>query len=365
MFIYKYGLRQNHISVYYAVLAYGLVAGFLLYKNIFDYNFARNIKLKKIYIIICLLVALSIFTITFITNGNTLNVDRWSAMDVAIRAFLNGEYPYIAVDHLQGRTSNFPGLLILGIPFYLLGNVGYLQVFAFLLLSYTLYLYLNIKEAFRYLLLFLISPAYWWEIFAISDLMSNTIIVLCFIILLKHKLKTTVLEYPIFLGFSTSFLVLTRGIFAIPLTLLVFKDFCNTNITNQLKYVFSFSITFIVLITIVLMNCPDLETLKRCNPLVLQAHYLPNYIHILALMLPFYFSFKIKKFNNDFFKISSFLILFPTLLAFIYTWDSVGFEEIILKSRFDLSYLSIVIPFILIEIVQNKNKVANEYLTEL
>jgi hypothetical protein len=358
LFIYKYGLRQNHISVYIILLIYGLgVSSLLLYKNILQLDFLRKDKLKYLYIAICLLVALIIFTITFFTNGNTLNVDRWSAMDVAIRAFLNGEYPYTAVDHLKGRTSNFPGLLILGIPFYLLGNVGYLQVFAFILLSYTLYKYLNIKEAFRYILLFLISPAYWWEIFAISDLMSNTIIVLCFIIFLKNKLKTNILAYPLFLGFSTSFLVLTRGIFAIPLTLLAFKDFFYSNLKNKFKYLLSFLLTFILLIEIVIMNCPDLETLKHFNPLVLQTHFLPNYVHIIALVLPFYFSFKIKKFKPDFFKITPFLILFPTLLAFIYRWQDVGFEDIIFKNRFDLSYLSIVIPFILIEIVQSENNI--------
>jgi hypothetical protein len=118
-------------------------------------------------------IALIIFFITFTTDGNTLKVDRWSAMDVAIRALLNGEYPYTAVDHLKGRTSNFPGLLILGIPFYLLGNVGSLQVFSFLLLSFVLYQATNIKQAIFYILLLILSPAFWWEIFAISDLMSN------------------------------------------------------------------------------------------------------------------------------------------------------------------------------------------------
>lgn len=357
LFIYKYGLRQNYVSVYFALIVYSIIISFVLWKNIFEHNFLSNYKIKFSYITICLFVLLILFFIPFFINGNTLNVDRWSAMDVAIRALLNGGYPYTAVDHLEGRTSNFPGLLILGIPFYLMGNVGYLQVFAFLLLSYTLYIYLNIKDASRYILLLLISPAYWWEIFAISDLMSNSIIVLCFIILLKNKLKKNIFEYPIFLGFSTSFLVLTRGIFAIPLTLIVFKDFWCNSLSVKLKYALSFTFTFLFLVAIVIVNCPDLETLKVYNPFVLQTHYLPSYIHILALISPFYFSFKIKTFRTDFFKISSLLILFPTLLAFIYGWNDIGFEEIILKNRFDLSYLSIVIPFILILIVDSKKEI--------
>lgn len=83
------------------------------------------------YIITSLFFTLTIF-INNSVDGELLHVDRWSAMHVGIEALLNGEYPYTAVDHLGGRTSNLPALLFLGIPFYLLGDVGYLQSFTFL-----------------------------------------------------------------------------------------------------------------------------------------------------------------------------------------------------------------------------------------
>jgi len=98
-----------------------------------------------------------------------------------------------------------------------------------------------------------------------------------------------------------------------------------------------------------------METLKLYNPLVLQTHYLPNYIHIIAVVLPFYFSFKIKSFTNNFFQVATLLMLFPTLLVFLLTWYRNGFVDLIENSSFDLSYLSIVIPFLLFEITKNSN----------
>ncbi len=130
LFIYKYGFRQNFISVYLVLIIYTLISSFFLFKDIFKIKLIQNLNIKLCFKTFVFLVVTIIFLVTFYTDGNSLKVDRWSAIDVAISALLNGEYPYTAIDHLNGRTSNFPGLLVLGIPFYLLGNVGYLQIFA-------------------------------------------------------------------------------------------------------------------------------------------------------------------------------------------------------------------------------------------
>jgi hypothetical protein len=156
LFIYKYGIRQNYIPIQIIIILYLFISGLILLKNPFDFEITKKIQSKYAYITSSFLIFIIIIAITFFTDGNALKVDRWSAMDVAISALLDGEYPYTAVDHLHGRTSNFPGLLILGIPFYLLGNVGYFQGAAFLLLSYTIYKFLPIKNAFQYMLLLIV-----------------------------------------------------------------------------------------------------------------------------------------------------------------------------------------------------------------
>lgn len=356
LFVFKYGLRQDHVSVYLLIIIYTLFCGFVLFGNPFKFIKLNEDKLKILYKVICFSIMIVVFIVVSLTDGKTLNVDRWSAMDVGIRALLNGEYPYTATDHLNGRTSNFPGLFIIGLPFYLMGNVGYLQVFSFVLLSFTLYNILKIKQTLNYIILLLLSPAFWWEIFAISDLLSNVIIVFCFVLLIKDKFKDNVLKKPVFMGLSTSFLTLTRGIVAIPLILLVFRDFITINIRDKIKYVISFILLSILLIALVIINCPDLETLKKFNPLNLQTMYLPNYINIFAVLLPFYFSLKIKKFNNQYFQFCTYLLLFPPFLSFSMTMYYMGFDTIIIDNKFDLSYLSIAFPFLIMEIVKDSSK---------
>lgn len=288
------------------------------------------------------------FTSNYLIDGKLLNNDRWSAMDVAIRALYNGNYPYTAVDHLNGRTSNFPSLLLIGTPFYLLGDVGYLQIFTFFVFSFSCYTIAKTQKQIVVPILFLLlSPCYWYEILAKSDLMSNIIIVLCFIILWQKKSNNNIFKLSKTLGFSTAFLLLTRGIVAIPLVLFLFKDFININIKTKIIYTVSFTITFITLIYMVIMNCPSLYILKNYNPLILQAQNIPAYIHIVVMLLPFYFSFKIKEIK-DFYNFSILLISIPILISFLIINYNYGFNEIISNHRFDLSYFGLILPFLVI-----------------
>ena len=188
-----------------------------------------------------------------------------------------------------------------------------------------------------------------------SDLLSNVILVFCFILFTNKYLENDIYKKPIIIGIISSFLVLTRGIMSIPLVLYLFKDFFKTNLKNKILFVVSFIVTFILLLFLVLANCPSLKVLKFYNPLILQTSTLPAYINVLALSIPFYFSFLIRKFEIDFFKFSITLMFLPILFAFVSTLSKYNFNETIYNSRFDLSYLTIVFPFLIIYIVDNKD----------
>lgn len=347
LFLYKYGIRQDHIPMLILITIYTLFCTLFLYLDIFEFSILKKLNFNFLYIAICLLILVLILFLTNTIDANNLKVDRWSAMHVGIKAIFNGEYPYIATDHLKGRTSNFPGLLIIGMPFYLLGNVAYLQIFVFALLSYTLYNYLEIKKAFKFIFLLIISPAYWWEILAMSDLLSNIIIVFCFILNVKKHFKKDIFKYSILLGISTCFLALTRGIVWIPLILLVFRDFWFINNVSKIKYTIAFIITFLSLVVLVIINCPNFEILKTYNPLILQTSNLPNFVHTIAILLPFFISFVIHKYKETFYSLSALLMLWPALLAFILCYIKYGFIDLIVKLKFDLSYLTLVFPFLI------------------
>ena len=128
LFVLKYLKRIPSINEWVVFFIY-LLFWVIFFKNY--YSITRYLNRKLLFYGAVLLFFSFTLLINSYVDGNTLNIDRWSAMEVGIEALLNNEYPYSAIDHLGGRTSNLPTLLFLGIPFYLIGDVGYLQSFTF------------------------------------------------------------------------------------------------------------------------------------------------------------------------------------------------------------------------------------------
>ncbi|MCL1937354.1 MAG: hypothetical protein FWF52_03030 [Candidatus Azobacteroides sp.] len=342
LFIYKYGLRQDFIPVAAILAAYvPCVCAVLFFK------FNKIKRLKEIYFAFIFLTALLLLFIICRVDKYALIVDRWSAMEAGIRAWINGEYPYTATDHLNGRTSNFPGLLLIGLPFYLLGNVGLLQVFSFVALAFCLYVFLDTDKALKYILLLLFSPAFWWEIVALSDLMSNFMLVLAFIILIEVYLPSNKFKYPIALGVALAVLLLTRGIVFIPIALYFAKDFYRLPWADKTKTVVAFMVVALLLIISVLRNCPDWETMKHYNPFLLQTSQIPSFVYATSLFLPLLLTFRIKTVCFDLFYYTVALVAIPVLYALTSKMIAFGFHETIVDSIMDLSYLSMFFPFLL------------------
>ncbi|MBB1138751.1 hypothetical protein [Myroides sp. WP-1] len=344
LYLLKYGTKYNlpllPIIIGLTVLQVCFLGGkTIIYKLLSKLN-------SIIYILLVCIILGGILFLTKYVDRYALNVDRWSAMEVAIRAIFTGEYPYTAIDHLGGRTSNFPGLLLLGIPFYLLGDVGYFQAFSFLFLAFTLYKVFKRQRAFFILLLLGLSIPFWYEIAVISDFMSNMIIVLCFIMLWNHYFKQEIYKKEIGLAIGISILVLTRGFTYIPLALYFFAPFCQLNIKKQLRFSVSFLVTSILLILFVFYAVPDLETLKEYNPLVLQTSYTSIYHILFVFLAPLILSFYIKKFNDDFFFYTLLITGTLSITLFIQFWNRVGFNELLHNSVFDLAYLAYIFPIL-------------------
>jgi hypothetical protein len=268
-------------------------------------------------------------------------------MEASISALLNNQYPYAAIDHLNGRSSNLPGLLIIGLPFYLIGNIGFLQSFTFLLFSFTIYKSIqNYKAKILALFLLIFSISFLWEIYVKSDLMSNFIIILSFISLWYLKYKNTYLENPSLLAGISSFLLLTRLISIIPLTLLIFKAFMNSPFKKKLEFILITTSTILVLVFMVLYNCPNMEVFKSNNPITLQNRQLPFYISLIVIIIPFFFSKKINSLNL-LIKFSLIFLFIHVFISFIISVFNFGIFDIINNSVFDISYFNIIMPFLI------------------
>lgn len=348
LFVVKYGSRQNIINIYLLSLVYLIACTLVLFlaKTVnLSYKFYKN----SFFILSTLFFLLTII-INILVDGNGLNVDRWSAMDVAIHALINNEYPYSAIDHLNGRTSNLPSLIFLGMPFYFMGDVGYLQSFTFLLFIYLLYISFDSYKTRLIGLFYLIcSASYFWEIYVKSDLMSNMIIVLLFAVVIKRKLNDNGINI-VLVSILSALLLLTRLIVFIPLSLLLFQLFYYSNFRDKVRFLaFAVGTVFLSLF-IVFRKYGTVENLLQFNPVDLQNRQLPFVVSMICMLFPIGFSLMIHSIKS--LVIYSILFLsIPVVLAFLFNISSNGFNGSLFKSGFDISYFNIIQPFLIYALV--------------
>ena len=350
---------------YFLLLIYNgfIIPVFYLHKKVII--FLNNTKKMNLYLLIFSLVFfILLMFINLKIDGESLNVDRWSALEVLISSILEGKYPYAVLDHLDNTTSNLPGLFFIGLPFYLLGGVDLLQPFMFLFLSlFVIYSKIKNDEKVFIFLLILMAPSYFWEIIAKSDLMSNCILLLIFISFWQQKYKNDLFKNESLLAFLLALFVLTRGIVVIPLTIFLFADFLK--ITLKKKLVLSgYFLLFIGLVSLpVFIDLPSTEFIKEHNPFNHQTRYAPKILIIVSLLLPFLFSFKVKV-SSDVFLYTIYVLASLMFVTFVLNCLEEGFYENIYGNLFDISYLSMVLPFIVFYFLekfknQNNSKIKN------
>ncbi len=350
LFVVKYSTRLMGLGAYLILFVY---LAFLVF---FGVLYAK-IRMDHYYKPLFLFLTLFFFGFTIYLNitvdGNSLNVDRWSAMEVGIKAFLNGEYPYSAVDHLGGRTSNLPTLIFLGIPFYFLGGVGFLQSFCFLVFAYVVFiLFDNYKERLFCLILLIFSPSYLWELYAKSDLMSNLILILLFLSIVHPRFlkgKDGGIWFLVLISFIGTSLVLTRLVAIIPISLLMVKRFFSYSIREKVVFSLVSLFTAALFLYLGFRKVESIEHLLNHNPFNLQNSQLPVVVSFLMVCLPVVYSFFIKNLES-LIKSTVFFLIFPILIAFSIIVSDNGIYSSVVDSAYDISYFNIVMPFLLIAI---------------
>lgn len=360
LFVLKYsnkieGLPSFIFMLFYIVL---IIFSLLLYNKV--KAILNNVK-KMNFILFAF--SLCFFCLLMFINlkvdGLSLNTDRWSALEVLIKSILEGKYPYAILDHLGNTTSNLPGLFYVGLPFYLLGDVGFLQPFTFLFLSIFIILskIKNDEKVFIFLL-FTLAPSYFWEVIGKSDLMSNCILVLLFISIWQQKFKNNIFKQSYLIAFFSAFLVLTRGIVAIPLTIFMFSEFIKVKPHKKLLFILCFLMSLIFISLPVFIDLPSLTFIKEHNPFNHQTRYAPKILILISLLLPFVFSFKVKN-SSDVFLFSTYILSGLMFVTFILNVIEEGFYANIHGNLFDISYLSMILPFILMYFLEKAKNLNN------
>lgn len=346
LFVLKYS--GEHSFYVLAIYLFTVVIFCVLYIKV---NLKIVIYKYLFWILVGLFFSFSIF-LNYYVEAKTLNVDRWDAMEVGIKAVLNNEYPYNIKDFMGRESSNLPFLIIVGMPFYLLfDSVGYLQSFCFLLFSYLLFkVFHHYKLRLAGLLLLVLSPSYLWEVYVKSDLLSNFILVAGFAYLIWTQFiqrRNIKIEW---VSVLTVLIFLTRLSVIIPLIIILFKKIYKFNIREKLRFTAFFILIVSGILYFFLRNAESWEVLFNHNPFTIQGGKQPILLSVSYIIMAIFFSFKAKTFFDVAF--SSGLILFITVLsAFLLYLLEYGYENVIFNSFFDLSFFNMSIPFIIVSLV--------------
>mgnify|MGYP000125437574 FL=1 len=340
LFVLKYVPFNSFFSIStYVILLIGVLYLYL------------NIKVsQRVYKILFWVVAFMFFLFTIFVNyyvdGTSLNVDRWSAMEVGVKAIMHNQYPYNIPDHMGQESSNLPILVIIGMPFYLLfGSVGYLQSFTFLLMTYFVFKKITTYQ-YRLLALFLLilSPSYLWEIYTKSDLFSNFIIILGFaLMVMNEEIGDKKVKW---VSIWAGLLLMTRISAIIPLLILVLQPFFKLLSKQKIKFILISCITVFIVLFFFFRNAADLEMIKNHNPILIQRLKQPFILSVLYIVIASLLSFYTKNLHEKLAAAAG-LLFIMILVLFVMSLVQYGFVNCIENSYFDLSFFNMSMPFII------------------
>ncbi|MEO0102314.1 MAG: hypothetical protein ABIK81_01265 [candidate division WOR-3 bacterium] len=303
----------------------------------------KIIKIKPpryFFFIFSLLLAFLIFLLLKGTNPRDFRVGRYLALWEWNEKFLKGIFPYGG----PTRPSGFPFLFLFSLPFYLLGDLGLLQIFGFLLFTYLLS---SKKGNFFGTILLILSPVFLFEVITRSELFTNLTLILAYLLLYQKKEKKIKEKFLLPYGILGGFFLATRGIVLFPY-LLFFPFHFKGEWRKGLIFLLGLSIGFLSL------NLPFLLWDKECfikeGPFSIQTAYLPNWL------LPFllFFSFLAIRIwrREDSYPLIAFFLFFIVCVSFLLALINYGFSALLFQSRFDISYFIFPFPFLLYSLTE-------------
>ncbi len=311
----------------------------------FGRRIIERISSPSLLILFSLGAALLLLLLMKQFSPEEIRVGRERAIKEWLTQLLSGEFPYIT----PTRPSGFPFLFFIALPFYLLGDLGLLQIFGFLLFSYLL----SRRSGFPLfsLCLLLLSPLFLFEVTTRSEIFTNMVLVLSYLFLFElkgEKIKGLAL---IIYGILGGFLLATRGIVLLPY-LIFFPIYFKKN--SRVGFLFAFS----CLGGFLAINLPFFlwnpgHYIKN-GPFSIQTAYLPYWLILPSLILALLYGLKWGE-ERSYFGITLFTF-FIIFIPFILRVLNYGISAVIFKTKFDISYFAFCLPFLLFTLESTKRR---------
>lgn len=351
LFAVKYGSR---ITSYYILLAVIIsVLYFIIWKKRI---FFQRLQANSTYVLLAVFTILFSFVFYKITP-ESLNVDRWSVITSFWDNYFNNEYVYAAKSHKGNPPGPMPFYYIIALPFYFMGELGYLSILGSLAFLIIL-TYLKVQNYLKIiaLLLLLTSTFYLWEVTCRSNIFLNASLIvfsmLYFFKTIENKLKAKNL---LLLGILIGLLLSTRNVFVIPFIVL-FLYALKLNLISIKNTIY---IGLIVIVTFCLTFLPFIynhfEEFKKINPFIIQSTYLMPFSYTVFCVVLSFISFLVVKNKNDVFFYSGIILFITVIIHYIHLIGVSSFNEAFFESRADISYFILSAPFLLIHFILEEN----------
>jgi hypothetical protein len=354
VFVDKYGARviewHAWVSCAYALTAIGIV-GILL-------RLVDKLRHPGSWLIAATLLTLGAgIGLQYAIDPMSIQVDRWSAIHNFLQGMLKGEYPYGQQTHLGGYGSPLPIWQILHLPFYAVGNVG-LSIFVVLgLLVYTLYNTRGKRPTLIAVCMLMISPALWYEIAVRSDLITNIMLVTVIAEWLAYK-KVTLHDKTVRISVLCGLLLSTRLVAIIPIAVLYGYEFVKMGWKKQILIVSTTLGTFgATLLPFILWKGSTLLFFEY-NPFVLQTRQGSWWVLVLWTIIAIGWTIHRKDQEDLRVLNTGGLLTLLVVMAFIgKMWTDGAWGELY-SSTFDITYLSLGLPFYVLEVMRQGGKKA-------
>ncbi|MFA6597501.1 MAG: hypothetical protein WCS69_07250 [Ignavibacteriaceae bacterium] len=345
LFFLKYSSRYSDIFILFPVLY--LTVGVLFLFFIDKKTPSRKNVFSNTHLLFLVgIVAVTAVLLAFVPQST--RVGRFPAMLEWLSNFQHGIFPY----GTKTNPSGFPFLFFLASPFYLLGDVGYLEVFGlFLFLLFILKYSTTTKELSIKILFLLLLPTTFYELAVRSELLANTVLVISLFFLAEQRLKDDKRNISfIVLALLFGVFLSTRLIAFLWLAMFLLFFFRNNLKNGAIFCSIAFSVFLLSLLPFYLWNA---EIFFTHGPFAVQTIYLPKWIYFIFPLLVLYVGWMIADFQELLFT-SGVLTFLLVSISFMMTISDVGIYEALFKSRFDISYYVLSVPFFVLALKEYK-----------
>jgi hypothetical protein len=344
LFVYKYAARiTSHpwiTSLLYLALL-GLLALLLYRKTELRLSPATE-NLVYFCMIVLFAVALSLVMSHF--DPQKIRVGRYPALQDWISRLFDSEFPY----NSHTRPSGFPFLFVMAMPFYLLGDVGFFQVFTFPIFAGLVYFKHGEQTTnrLRCILLLVFAPVFLYEVVVRSELFSNMIMVMLYLAILEMVGRKMSLIALICLGLVGGLLLSTRGIVLLVYILVLGYFLKRKVVPHGLFFLSVFAGFFVSLAPFLIW---DWSQFIELGPFSRQLSLLPFWLLALFVVSCIYCVLRIGSLRKVYSAVSFFLFA-VVLVAFIIKVLDYGWHQAVLGDGFDISYFAFAVPFLLISL---------------